>query len=411
MHCCISDERRAASHAQWISSAAGRSRIFCNLLDQMSDVDSRPRRTRRELLDEDRISRSRQPARKHQPGGYEGRQSENGPHRADPCSILPHFARWHLEDSRGDEHQAARHRVQWIRPREPRGSFRGWRKILASRRTRRGPWPVLLPHLGSVVDRKVARGSYLGGARERKKRQHATRRAGLECGGVPLEHDRAAGNRCGKSELRENGDEEQSPRDVFPDVQLDDGCRSRTRGFEKRLLSSSRTRKRAADGTHRAFTGFELPGFSLPSAWCRSRSWGWQPGGPNLLQHLSQPQLHHHAAAITRCDVGSRGRQDEQNFWRRDSRRQQTENHSVPSGSLYRREPHTLECAAWKPVLRSCKLHFQVPRIARGLRALEVTRLGRGCRRSGHNQQAGLGRYFYMEKIIGHDQILRGLSL
>src|SRR5437588_307388 len=47
MHRCVPDERRAASHAQWISGATGRSRIFCNLLDQKSDVDSRPQLTGR----------------------------------------------------------------------------------------------------------------------------------------------------------------------------------------------------------------------------------------------------------------------------------------------------------------------------------------------------------------------------
>ena len=58
MHRCVPDERRAASHAQWISGAAGRSRIFCNLLDQKSDVDPHSQLTGRKFLDEDRISDS-----------------------------------------------------------------------------------------------------------------------------------------------------------------------------------------------------------------------------------------------------------------------------------------------------------------------------------------------------------------
>src|SRR5215467_15446001 len=100
MRCGLPDERRTASTAERISSAACGSRIFCNLLGQKSDVDSRPQRGGREFLDEDRISRAGYAARKYHAGRCEGRESENGSNRANACPFFPDLARWQFKDSR-----------------------------------------------------------------------------------------------------------------------------------------------------------------------------------------------------------------------------------------------------------------------------------------------------------------------
>ena len=49
------DERRTSANAQWFSSAAGRPGVFCDVLDEMSDVDPLAGRAGRELLDEDGV--------------------------------------------------------------------------------------------------------------------------------------------------------------------------------------------------------------------------------------------------------------------------------------------------------------------------------------------------------------------
>src|SRR6266404_1387396 len=135
-----------------------------------------------------------------------------------------------------------------------------------------------------------------------------------------------------------------SPRDFYRDVQLGDGSR-RLRRIEKRLLLFRGTRSPAPSRAYRAFAGFELPGFVVSRAGGRSRPRRWPARRPDLLQHLPQPALHHHAAAAPRRHLGSRSKQDEQNLRRRHSRRQHAEDHSLPASPLRARHPQTVE---WK---------------------------------------------------------------
>src|SRR5207245_9928593 len=124
----LSDERRTASHAQWISCAPGRPRIFCDLLDEVPDVDSRSERAGRKLLDEDRISRARHATREHHSRGCQGRQSKNGADRTASRAVFPDLARWIFQNSRWNERHVAWYRFQRVRARQPRGTFGCWMK-------------------------------------------------------------------------------------------------------------------------------------------------------------------------------------------------------------------------------------------------------------------------------------------
>src|SRR5207244_9579266 len=107
-----------------ISGATGGARIFFDVLDQVSDVDSRSQRAGRKFLGEDRIPRAGYETWEYNARGCEGRQGKNGADRAAPCAIFPHLARWSLEDSRGNERDAARYRFQWVWRHKRGGSFR-----------------------------------------------------------------------------------------------------------------------------------------------------------------------------------------------------------------------------------------------------------------------------------------------
>src|ERR1700739_1467934 len=121
MRCGITYERRAASDAQWISGAAGCSRIFFDVLDQMPGVDSRSQRAGRKLLGEDCISRAGYAAWKHQSRGWEGWSGKSVADRAAACALVSHLARRVHENACRNECHIARNRFQWFWRREPRG--------------------------------------------------------------------------------------------------------------------------------------------------------------------------------------------------------------------------------------------------------------------------------------------------
>ena len=86
-------------------------------------------------------------------------------------------------------------------------------------------------------------------------------------------------------------------------------------------------------------SNYEVSAYPVPAYGTSSR--GWPSRGSDLLQHVSRPALHHDATSAARRELGSRGQEDERNLWRRNSRRQHQENHTVPPGPLHSREPRT----------------------------------------------------------------------
>src|SRR5256885_6581778 len=110
----LCDEWRAATDVERFSGTAGGSRIFCNVLDEVSDVDSRTGQSERKFLDEDGVPDSGHAAWHDDSGGDEGWRREDGTDWPDAGAIVFNFAGWGRKNSGGDRRDAARNRSQRI---------------------------------------------------------------------------------------------------------------------------------------------------------------------------------------------------------------------------------------------------------------------------------------------------------
>src|SRR5207245_1511383 len=93
----LPDERRAASHVEWFPRTACGARLFCNVLDEVPHLDSRPDRARRKFLDEDRIPCARPAARKHHTRGGKSWWCKDCSDYANASAIVSGIARRTLQ--------------------------------------------------------------------------------------------------------------------------------------------------------------------------------------------------------------------------------------------------------------------------------------------------------------------------
>src|SRR6059058_3940736 len=114
MRCGVCDEWRAATNAERFSGTAGGAGVFCHVLDEVSDVDSRTGQSGRKFLDEDGVPDSGHATGHDDSGSDEGWRSEDGTDWPDAGAIVFDFAEWKRKNSGGDGRESARDCVQRI---------------------------------------------------------------------------------------------------------------------------------------------------------------------------------------------------------------------------------------------------------------------------------------------------------
>src|SRR5882724_1636642 len=98
----LCDEWRAVANVEWISGAASGAGVFCDVLDEVPDVDSRTGQSGRKFLDEDGVPDSGHAAWHDDSGGDEGWRREDGTDWPDAGAIVFGFARRERQNSGGD---------------------------------------------------------------------------------------------------------------------------------------------------------------------------------------------------------------------------------------------------------------------------------------------------------------------
>src|SRR5256885_14719937 len=108
MRARVCDEWRAATDVERFSGAAGDAGIFCNVLDEVPDVDSRTGQSGRKFLDEDGVPNSGHAAGHDNSGSDEGWRSEDGTDWPDAGAVVFDFTGWKRKNSGGGRRDAAR---------------------------------------------------------------------------------------------------------------------------------------------------------------------------------------------------------------------------------------------------------------------------------------------------------------